>query len=79
MFDGAIDSALPVIAVCAIAVGGLYGVTTRRGLALIPLGSLLSMAPILEIHIQQWLTASKKGASHERNSPDRSQRGAGGS
>ena len=79
MFDGAIDSAVPVIAVCAIALGGLYGVTTRRGLALIMLGSLLSMAPVVEIKIQQWLTASKKGASYGRTSPGRSQRGAGGS
>jgi hypothetical protein len=79
MFDGPINAALPVIAVCAIAVGGLYGVTTRRGLALILLGSLLSMAPMVETDLKQWLTASKKGVSYERTGPGRGQRGAGGS
>jgi Kef-type K+ transport system membrane component KefB len=79
MFDGSIDSAVPVVAVCAIALGGLYGVTTRRGLVLILLGSLLSLALTLEIHFDQWLMSSKKGVHHGRTRPGRGQRGAGGS
>lgn len=61
MFDGSIESAVPMIAVCAIALGGLYGVTTRRGVALILLGSFLSIAPELGSHVQHWLVASKRG------------------
>jgi hypothetical protein len=61
VFDGSIESALPVIAVCAVALGGLCGVTTRRGLGLILLGSFLSMAPELGSHVQHWLVASKRG------------------
>jgi hypothetical protein len=79
MFDGSIDSAVPVVAVCVIALGGLYGVTTRRGLVLILLGSILSIMPPLEIHLDQWLMGSKKGVSYGRTGPGRGQRGAGGS
>jgi hypothetical protein len=79
MFDGSIDSAVPVIAVCVIALGGLCGVTTRRGLVLLLLGSLLSLASTLDVHLDQWLMGSKKGVHYGRTGPGRGQRGAGGS
>lgn len=79
MLDGSVESALPLIAVCALALGGLYGVTTRRGFALMMIGVVLSVAPDLASCIQHWLAVSGKGASYGRNYTGRAQRGTGGS